>query len=62
MPTQKSATAKLAKKKLVTDRRRRENVTTRITNRLPGTGKGQKTKCFFNMFYLIKETSNGEEI
>lgn len=34
-PTQKSANAKLARKKLVIERRRRERVTTRITSRLP---------------------------
>lgn len=41
MPTQKSATAKLAKKKFVIDRRRRDNVTTNMTNRFP---KGWVTK------------------
>lgn len=34
-PTQKSANAKLARKKLVMERRRRESVTTSITSRLP---------------------------
>lgn len=35
MPTQKSATARFAKKKLVIERSRRDKVTTRITRRLP---------------------------
>lgn len=34
-PTQKSANAKLARKKLVIERRRRDRVTTSITSRLP---------------------------
>lgn len=49
MPTQKSATAKLAKKKLVIDRRRRDIVTTRMTKRLP-----IETKCMCRTWvYLI---------
>lgn len=36
-PTQKSATARFARKKLVMERRRREKVTTRITIKLPAT-------------------------
>lgn len=39
MPTQKSATAKLARKKFVIDRNRRESVTTKITRRFPGNRK-----------------------
>lgn len=35
IPTHKSATARLARKKLVIDRSLRDNVTTRITRRLP---------------------------
>lgn len=35
MPTQKSATARFARKKLVIERSRRDKVTTRITRRLP---------------------------
>lgn len=34
-PTQKSASARLAKKKFVIERRRRDNVTTSITSKLP---------------------------
>jgi len=34
-PTQKSANAKFAKKKFVIERNRRDNVTTKITSRLP---------------------------
>lgn len=36
-PTQRSATAKLARKKFVVLRRRRDIVTTRITSKLPAT-------------------------
>lgn len=45
MPTQKSATAKLARKKFVIDRRRRDIVTTSITNKLPETKT--ENKCFY---------------
>lgn len=41
-PTQKSANAKLAKKKLVIERRRRDNVTTSITSKLPESVKSEK--------------------
>lgn len=39
MPTQKSATAKFARKKFVIDRNRRESVTTKITRRFPANRK-----------------------
>lgn len=41
-PTQKSANAKLARKKLVIERRRRESVTTSITSRLPAKERVRK--------------------
>lgn len=43
-PTQKSANAKLARKKLVIERRRRESVTTSITSRLPAKEQRSKKK------------------
>lgn len=45
MPTQKSATARFAKKKLVIDRRRRDNITTKMTNRLPIVNNKIQNKC-----------------
>lgn len=44
-PTHKSATAKLARKKFVIDLSRRDIVTTRITNKLPGNGTKSKRMC-----------------
>lgn len=42
MPTQKSATAKFAKKKLVIERSLLDIVTTKMTNRLPIVNKKKK--------------------
>lgn len=43
-PTQKSANAKLAKKKLVMERRRRDRVTTNITSRLPASSRRSRLR------------------
>lgn len=55
MPTHKSATARLARKKFVIDRSRRDNVTTRITSKLPAEeiSKGIRRKCHLLKVHLI---------
>lgn len=49
-PTQRSATAKLARKKLVVLRRRRDKVTTRITRRFPETMHSNQLSVFGRSF------------
>ena len=59
-PTQKSANAKLAKKKLVIERRRRDNVTTSMTSKFPENRfqKNLQRKFKENCNELIKRILN----
>lgn len=52
-PTQKSATAKFAKKKFVMDLSLLDNVTTRITSKLPVIKPGKKRKDILLLYVLI---------
>uniref|UniRef100_A0A1B0BLT7 Uncharacterized protein n=1 Tax=Glossina palpalis gambiensis TaxID=67801 RepID=A0A1B0BLT7_9MUSC len=50
-PTQKSANAKLAKKKFVIERKRRDNVTTSMTNKFP---KQQQNTIVYNVINMTR--------
>lgn len=52
-PTQKSATARLARKKFVIERRRRDIVTTRMTSRFPEKQKRRENVNQYSLLVII---------